>query len=84
MLTFLPTSDKQGEVGLYPDSGNKNLFYLYCLLCVSLSGTTSWGDCRNPICKLFRAFFHFQAAALFVKVWLFIKADRQPGAGCKC
>lgn len=30
------------------------------------------------------AFFHFQAAGLFVKVWRFMKADRQPGAGCEC
>ena len=28
--------------------------------------------------------FHFRAAGLFVKVWLLMKADRQPGAGCEC
>lgn len=49
---FLPTSDKQREVGLYPDTANKNLFCFYCLLCVSLSGTTSQGD-WNAICDLF-------------------------------
>lgn len=30
------------------------------------------------------AFFHFQAACPCVKVWRFMKADRQPGAGCEC
>lgn len=30
------------------------------------------------------AFFHFQVAGPFVKVWRFMKADRQPGAGCEC
>lgn len=38
---------------LYPDSGYKNLFYFACLLCVSLPGTISRGDCRNAICYLF-------------------------------
>lgn len=38
---------------MQPDTGNINLLYLYCVLCMSLPGTTSLGDCRNAICYLF-------------------------------
>lgn len=65
------------------------LFY-YFNVCVSLSGTISPGAADTPFViysgKLWAFFFFFfltifPVADLFVKAWLFMKADRKPGSG---
>lgn len=38
---------------------------------------------RKPVCYLFHVLCTFQAVGPLGKVWLFMKADRQAGAGCE-
>lgn len=84
MLIILPISDKQGEAELYSDSGNRiNLISVVYYVCPCLGQQVrETVEILFVIC--FEPFFHFRAVGLCVKVWLFMKADRQPGTGCEC
>lgn len=88
-FTSLATSEKQREEGLYPDTANKNPFVVYYVcpcLGQEVRGTVEMllVICFAKLSLFFSLPFHFRAVGLFVKVWLLMKADRQPGAGCEC
>lgn len=58
------------------------MVYYFCPCLGNNSGTLQ--NCYLLFVLQNCTFFHFEAVGQLVKVWLFMRADREPGAGCEC